>query len=204
MAILIFVAIVVGLLIMEKIGLGNMILIAWLLLGLMMFLVEPKNPLVFIFGVMLPVMVFWDTRETKKQSRRRPGRLSTVRRGSSKEYDQGWEAASQGISYEKAPYDRTTKQGKEWRMGHNHYRDYEYVVKKKRIRNQERMTGVSGIDKVEKEYGKDAKAGWEAAISGKNFNTNPYPRFTDEYNNWARGHNQYRYEKLMKRKGNTY
>jgi len=45
-----------------------------------------------------------------------------------------------------------------------------------------------------------SEAGYYAAKSGKNFNSNPYPRFTNEYNNWARGHNQYRYEKLMKGK----
>ena len=51
---------------------------------------------------------------------------------------------------------------------------------------------------------KEYDQGWEAAKSGKNFNTNPYPDSTNEYNNWARGHNEYRYVKLMKRKGNTY
>jgi len=127
--------IIIALVFMALFGIGKGIMIMWILFGLFMFSMYP-NVLVLLFGVFMPMMVMWETREkTKKQTRIRPGRLSTIRRGSSKEYDQGWDAASNGTSYEKAPYDITTKQGREWRMGHNHFRQYGYEKLKKRKGN---------------------------------------------------------------------
>ena len=119
MDILIFVAIAVGFWIVAQIGLGNMILIAWLLLGLLIFSMNP-NVIVLFLGVFLPIMVMWETSETKKQSRRRTY--------FKKEYDQGWEAASQGKAYD-------TRQSVEWRMGHYQYRLNRYEKLKKRKGN---------------------------------------------------------------------
>jgi len=99
--------IIIALVFMALFGIGKGIMIMWILFGLFMFSMYP-NVLVLLFGVFMPMMVMWETREkTKKQTRIRPGRLSTVRRGSSKEYDQGWDAASQEVPYKKDPNDRS-------------------------------------------------------------------------------------------------
>jgi len=44
------------------IGLGNAIMIMWLLFGLFMFLMDPSNPWAFFLGVLMPIMIMWDTR----------------------------------------------------------------------------------------------------------------------------------------------
>jgi len=155
----------------------------------------------------------WGTSETKEQSRIRPRRLSTVRRGSSKEYDQGWDAASKGIPYEKAPYDRTTNQGKEWRMGHNHFRQYGSVGRLSTVRRGSSKEYDQGWDAASQEVpykkdpndrspgrlkaltgvgkGRDADydAGWDTAIAGKAYTNNPHKKGTAEYARWACGHN---------------